>query len=143
MISINLFILILMNTLVIEKDIDLNSLFSLNYNFDLLKTILAELLANNKMLNKHIDDLNKKIDSNEKKFNAEITNIHNKYDTVLVNINNKLDKHDEDIKDLYDKFNSLIYLKDKTKNIDEKLDVHNKKLDDHDDKINKSNFLFF
>lgn len=44
----------------IEKDIDLNSLFNLNYNFDLLKGIIEELLNNQKNLKEKMDNIEAK-----------------------------------------------------------------------------------
>lgn len=44
----------------IEKDIDLNSLFNLNYNFDLLKGIIEELLNNQKNLKEKMDSIEAK-----------------------------------------------------------------------------------
>lgn len=41
----------------IEKDIDLNSLFNLNYNFDLLKGIIEELLNNQKNLKEKMNNI--------------------------------------------------------------------------------------
>lgn len=46
------------------SDIDLNSLFNLNYNFDLLKGIIETLLQNQGALQRQFDDLNT---SNEEK----------------------------------------------------------------------------
>ena len=41
----------------IMNDIDLNALFNLNYNFDLLKGIIEQLLKNQNALQNQIDDL--------------------------------------------------------------------------------------
>ena len=41
----------------IMNDIDLNALFNLNYNFDLLKNIIEQLLKNQNSLQKQIDEL--------------------------------------------------------------------------------------
>ena len=41
----------------IMNDIDLNALFNLNYNFDLLKGIIEQLLKNQNSLQKQIDEL--------------------------------------------------------------------------------------
>ena len=57
----------------IMNDIDLNALFNLNYNFDLLKGIIEQLLKNQNALQNQIDELygvnsdkDKRIDSLEK-----------------------------------------------------------------------------
>ena len=39
------------------NDIDLNALFNLNYNFDLLKGIIEQLLKNQNALQNQIDEL--------------------------------------------------------------------------------------
>jgi len=41
----------------IMNDIDLNALFNLNYNFDLLKGIIEQLLKNQNALQNQIDEL--------------------------------------------------------------------------------------
>ena len=46
------------------NDIDLNALFNLNYNFDLLKGIIETLLQNQGALQRQLDDMNA---SNEEK----------------------------------------------------------------------------
>jgi hypothetical protein len=42
----------------VYNDVDLNSLFNLNYNFDLLKGIIGALLKNQQFLQKQIDYVN-------------------------------------------------------------------------------------
>ena len=46
------------NKIKFTKDIDLNALFNLNYNFDLLKGIIEELLSNQQILQDQMDHLN-------------------------------------------------------------------------------------
>ena len=41
----------------IIKDIDLNSLFNLSYNFDLLKGLIEHLLTNQQKLQNQIDEM--------------------------------------------------------------------------------------
>lgn len=41
----------------IVNDIDLNALFNLNYNFDLLKGIIETLLKNQEAIQKQLDDI--------------------------------------------------------------------------------------
>ena len=43
----------------IASNIDLNALFNLNYNFDLLKGIIEELLKNQEALQNQMDDIDK------------------------------------------------------------------------------------
>ena len=150
-----------MNTLVLEKEIDLNSLFTMSYNFDLLKTLMQELLKSNKNLSQKVSDLNLKVEDNENYFKLELQKSKEKYDNLegkIAKIDDKLDKHDSDIKDLYSKFNSLNIKfdqheiginnrKDKNNEQDEKLNSIFKRLDKIDldlknlgDKILNLNF---
>ena len=48
-------------------DIDLNSLFNLTYNFDLLKKTLEAILTNQKNNSQHIKDLQEKLEEKDKK----------------------------------------------------------------------------
>ena len=50
----------------IVNDIDLNSLFNLNYNFDLLKGIIETLLQNQGALQRQFDDLYTSNDEKDK-----------------------------------------------------------------------------
>jgi hypothetical protein len=50
-----------------EKDLDLNSVFTLNYNFDLLKTILENLLKAQKANAQKIEDFEDKLRDKDKK----------------------------------------------------------------------------
>ena len=50
----------------IIKDIDLNTLFNLNYNFDPLKGLIEQLLTNQEKLQKQIDGINLKENDREK-----------------------------------------------------------------------------
>ena len=43
----------------IASNIDLNALFNLNYNFDLLKGIIEELLKNQEALQNQMDDIDR------------------------------------------------------------------------------------
>jgi len=51
----------------LEANIDLNSVFSLQYNFDLLKTILESLLKSQKLNNQKISDFESKLEEKDKK----------------------------------------------------------------------------
>ena len=54
----------------IIKDIDLNSLFNLSYNFDLLKGLIEHLLTNQQKLQNHIDEMYQKDCDRDKHTNA-------------------------------------------------------------------------
>ena len=111
-------------------DIDLNQLFHLNYNFDLLKNIMDQVLKNENAL---ANRLNKMTDGNNntnkiiEKLLERVKNLEdNKADKADVNnikddlegIKKHLKTHDDQISDIYSKL----------KNIDEKLNEHDNKL---------------
>ena len=48
-------------------NIDLNGLFNLNYNFDLLKGVIEELLKNQQLLQKRMDNMDNKFDDKDRK----------------------------------------------------------------------------
>ena len=54
----------------IMNDIDLNALFNLNYNFDLLKGIIEQLLKNQNALQNQIDELFGNIGDRDKRIEA-------------------------------------------------------------------------
>ena len=95
----------------IMNDIDLNALFNLNYNFDLLKGIIEQLLKNQNALQNQIDDLyghnddkDKRIQSLEKEVKYLKETYVNKSDlkpieTDLKEIKEHLKKHDEQIEE--------------------------------------------
>jgi hypothetical protein len=51
----------------LDANIDLNSVFTLQYNFDMLKSILESLLKAQKQNNKKIKDFEEKLDEKDKK----------------------------------------------------------------------------
>jgi len=51
----------------IDGDIDLNSLFNLTYNFDLLKSILDVLLKQHKSMTSKLNNIEDKLESKDKK----------------------------------------------------------------------------
>lgn len=56
----------------IVNDIDLNSLFNLNYNFDLLKGIIETLLKNQEAIQKQLDEVySSNFDKNKEMENIE------------------------------------------------------------------------
>ena len=95
----------------IMNDIDLNALFNLNYNFDLLKGIIEQLLKNQNALQNQIDELfgingdkDKRIDSLEKEVKYLKETYVNKtelkaIETDLKSIKEHLKKHDIQIEE--------------------------------------------
>ena len=93
----------------IMNDIDLNALFNLNYNFDLLKGIIEQLLKNQNALQNQIDDLyglgsdkDKRIELLEKEIKYLKETYVNKNDInsledELRKIKENLKKHDDQI----------------------------------------------
>ena len=91
------------------NDIDLNALFNLNYNFDLLKGIIEQLLKNQNALQNQIDDLyglgsdkDKRIELLEKEIKYLKETYVNKNDIKsledeLRKIKENLKKHDDQI----------------------------------------------
>lgn len=49
-----------------NSDVDLNELFTLSYNFDILKTVLTSIVKQNKASNNQFTELQQKIDSKDK-----------------------------------------------------------------------------
>ena len=101
----------------IMNDIDLNALFNLNYNFDLLKGIIEQLLKNQNALQNQIDDLygingdkDQRIDALEKELKY-IKETYIKKDDLkpievdLKSIKEHLKKHDAQI----DESKNIIY----------------------------------
>ena len=90
----------------IMNDIDLNALFNLNYNFDLLKGIIEQLLKNQNSLQNQIDELfginsdkDKRIENLEKEVKYLKETYVNKSElkeiqTDLKQIKEKLKAHD-------------------------------------------------
>ena len=95
----------------IVKDIDLNGLFNLNYNFDLLKGIIETLLQNQGAIQNQLDDLyssNEEKDKQIQHMEGEIkslkettVNIYSFNDlrTEVENINNHLKISDKKIEE--------------------------------------------
>ena len=91
----------------ITNDIDLNALFNLNYNFDLLKGIIEQLLKNQNSLQNQINDLfgangdkDKRIENLEKEVKYLKETYVNKselkeVETDLKQIKEKLKVHDK------------------------------------------------
>ena len=95
----------------IMNDIDLNALFNLNYNFDLLKGIIEQLLKNQNLLQNQIDELfgnngdkDKRIESLEKEVKYLKETYVNKselkaIEADLKQIKEKLKTHDYQIEE--------------------------------------------
>ena len=95
----------------IMNDIDLNALFNLNYNFDLLKGIIEQLLKNQNSLQNQIDELfgnngdkDKRIENLEKEVKYLKETYVNKsvlkaIETDLKLIKEKLKTHDYQIEE--------------------------------------------
>lgn len=88
----------------IMNDIDLNALFNLNYNFDLLKGIIEQLLKNQNSLQNQIDELyghNEEKDKRIEKLEKEVKYLKETYvnKTDLKEIREKLQKHDIQIEE--------------------------------------------
>ena len=98
----------------IIKDIDLNSLFNLSYNFDLLKGLIEHLLTNQQKLQNQIDEMYKKDCERDKQTNYLL-------DDMKVIKETYVDK--ESLNPIYDEIKGM---KDK--------------LNQHDDKFSLSKF---
>ena len=95
----------------IMNDIDLNALFNLNYNFDLLKGIIEQLLKNQNALQNQIDELygnngdkDKRIENLEKEVKYLKETYVNKtefkaIEADLKGIKEKLKRHDIQIEE--------------------------------------------
>ena len=95
----------------IMNDIDLNALFNLNYNFDLLKGIIEQLLKNQNALQNQIDDLyginsdkDQRIDTLEKELKYIKETYIKKEDLKPIEVDLKsikehLKKHDDQIEE--------------------------------------------
>ena len=95
----------------ITNDIDLNALFNLNYNFDLLKGIIEQLLKNQNSLQNQINDL----------FGA-----NGDKDKRIEN----LEKEVKYLKETYVNKSELKEIETDLKQIKEKLKVHDKLIDE-------------
>ena len=92
----------------IIKDIDLNSLFNLSYNFDLLKGLIEHLLTNQQKLQNQIDEMYKKDCERDQHTNALLDDM-------------KL------IKETYVDKNTFNPILDEKNGIKEKINSHNEK----------------
>ena len=95
----------------IMNDIDLNALFNLNYNFDLLKGIIEQLLKNQNALQNQIDDLYGNNDNKDKRIES-------------------LEKEVKYLKETYVNKNELKEIEIDIKSIKEHLKKHDKQIED-------------
>ena len=95
----------------IMNDIDLNALFNLNYNFDLLKGIIEQLLKNQNALQNQIDDLYGLGSDKDKRI--ELLEKENKY-----------------LKETYVNKNDIKSLEDELRKIKENLKKHDDQIDE-------------
>jgi hypothetical protein len=95
----------------IMNDIDLNALFNLNYNFDLLKGIIEQLLKNQNSLQNQID---------------ELFGINGDKDKRIEN----LEKEVKYLKETYVNKSELKEIQTDLKQIKEKLKVHDKLIEE-------------
>ena len=103
----------------IMNDIDLNALFNLNYNFDLLKGIIEQLLKNQNALQNQIDELYGNNSDKDKRIDT-------------------LEKEIKFLKETYVNKNELKDIEDELKKIKEHLKKHDDHLKKHDDQIEDS-----
>ena len=113
----------------IMNDIDLNALFNLNYNFDLLKGIIEQLLKNQNALQNQIDDLYGINDDKDKRIQAlekEVKYLKETYvsktdlkpiETDLKAIKEHLKKHDDQIEESKNIILISLYSFEKDKNV--------------------------
>jgi len=113
----------------IMNDIDLNALFNLNYNFDLLKGIIEQLLKNQNALQNQIDDLYGINDDKDKRIQAlekEVIYLKETYvnktdlkpiETDLKAIKEHLKKHDDQIEESKNIILISLYSFEKDKNV--------------------------
>jgi uncharacterized protein YjcR len=107
----------------IVNDIDLNSLFNLNYNFDLLKGIIETLLKNQEAIQKQLDEV---YSSNFDK-NKEMENI---------------EKQIKYIKDLYIDKGTFMKLESEVDKIKEHLNKTDKRIDECKIYLITYNFIY-
>ena len=93
------------------NNIDLNALFNLNYNFDLLKGVIEELLKNQDILQNHMDKLDSANDDKDRRIEQLEKEVkilkENQIDKKLIEqiqndlseIKAHLKKHDDQIDD--------------------------------------------
>ena len=110
------------SVLVLEEDMDLNGLFSLEYNFELLKKIILSLIKSNKDLNNRLRDI--ELNSNKDLLIDQINNLRTDFDSKFNLLIGRVTKNEGDISNISsiiegildklklhdDRFNELIKL---------------------------------
>ena len=61
-----------------EQTLDLNNLFNLSYNFDLLKKVIENLLVGNKSMNQKVNDITTKLEKKDEMISKQALNLINK-----------------------------------------------------------------
>jgi predicted nuclease with TOPRIM domain len=109
-------------------NIDLNGLFNLNYNFDLLKGVIEELLKNQQLLQKRMDNMDNKFDDKDRRIaqlekevkilkeNQIDKNVITEIKNDISEIQKHLKRHDDQIDDsklffIKINFNSIFKIK--------------------------------
>lgn len=118
-----------MNINILEQEINLNNLFTLNYNFEELKLVIEALILASRSLNGRIHELeNEKLKNMEKddRFNKALSEFDLKFSQIF----SRLGKNEADILDIYSK------LKDCGATRTD-LDALKKKVEEHSGSINK------
>lgn len=114
---------------ILEQEINLNNLFTLNYNFEELKLVIEALILASRSLNGRIHELEDdrlKNKEKEDKFNKTL----NDFDSKLAQILSRLGKNESDISDIYSKIKDCGATR-----ID--LDALKRKVEEHSGSISK------
>lgn len=77
------------------SEIDLNQLFNLNYNFDLLKSLIANLLKSNKSNELQIEELKDRLDSKDK----QVSNLESKLVSNIRSLGEKMEEKTKEIEE--------------------------------------------
>ena len=93
----------------IMNDIDLNALFNLNYNFDLLKGIIEQLLKNQNALQNQIDDLYGVNSDKDKRIEILEKEVQHLKETYITKEN--LKPIETDLKAIKDHLKKIFYIK--------------------------------
>lgn len=119
---------------ILEQELDLNSLFNLNYSFELLKQIINALVLSNKTLNKRIKQIED--DNNKEKDNEKL----NKLEERLNQIEKEGQNQVEDLKNRLKKAELKIESQELViKEHSEEIERLKSKINDMNDKINELN----
>lgn len=106
----------------IMNDIDLNALFNLNYNFDLLKGIIEQLLKNQQNLQNQLDECYSNNNDKDKRIE-------------------QLEKEVNHLKETYVDKETVKVIKDDINRIERHLKIHDDQI--AESKIYKLNYIYF